>query len=162
MGLYWHRLLRVLGQRPRLLETLRAYYAGHLGKYVPGKAMVVVIRTALLHRVQVDPAIAAVSVFAETLTMMTVGALLAALIISLSVSPVTRGLLVLAIILMLVSGVPTWPPVFRFLVRRFRVTVVRPHVESALERFHLARDVSGLDRRTRWAGRSWGSVCGRY
>ena len=29
-----------LGQDVGLLETLRAYYIGHLGKYVPGKAMV--------------------------------------------------------------------------------------------------------------------------
>ena len=28
-----------------LAETLRAYYIGHLGKYVPGKAMVVILRT---------------------------------------------------------------------------------------------------------------------
>jgi uncharacterized membrane protein YbhN (UPF0104 family) len=123
-----------MGQRPQLLETLRAYYAGHLGKYVPGKAMVVVIRTALLHQRQVDPAVAAVSVFAETLTMMAVGAFLAALILSIFFASHV-GLLLLAIFLMLLSGVPTWPPVFRFLVRRFRVSVVRPNVELALQGF---------------------------
>ena len=32
-----------LGQDVGLLETLRAYYIGHLGKYVPGKAMVIVL-----------------------------------------------------------------------------------------------------------------------
>ena len=52
-GLFWHRVLLVLGQDARLGETLRAYYIGHLGKYVPGKAMVVVIRAGLIrsHRV---------------------------------------------------------------------------------------------------------------
>ena len=116
------------------LRQMRAYYAGHLGKYVPGKAMVVVIRTALLHRVHVDSAIAAVSVFAETLTMMTVGALVAALIIIWWFNTHT-GLLILAIALMLVSGIPTWPPVFRYLVRRLRVTVLQPKVEAALRGF---------------------------
>ncbi len=137
MGLFWHRLLRALGQRPTVWETLRAYYIGSLGKYVPGKAMVVVLRSALLRRVQVDTAIAAVSVFAETMTMMTVGALLAAVIIVLQFASHT-GLLILAIGLMLTSGVPTWPPVFRYLVRRLHIIVSRPDVEAAMEGFTCA------------------------
>ncbi len=36
--LFWQRVLRVLGQEAGLLKTARAYYIGHLGKYVPGKA----------------------------------------------------------------------------------------------------------------------------
>ena len=40
--------LHVLGQRPRWSETLRAYFIGHLGKYVPGKALVVIFRTSLI------------------------------------------------------------------------------------------------------------------
>lgn len=134
MGLYWHRLLRALGQRPTVWQTLRAYYIGSLGKYVPGKAMVVVLRSALLRPAQVDPAVAAVSVFAETLTMMTVGALLAAVIIVFQFASHT-GLLVLAIGLMLMSGVPTWPPVFRYLVRRLHGIVARPDVEAATAGF---------------------------
>jgi uncharacterized membrane protein YbhN (UPF0104 family) len=35
MGLFWFAVMRALGQRPRLGETLRAFYIGHLGKYVP-------------------------------------------------------------------------------------------------------------------------------
>src|SRR5438067_562497 len=35
---YWHRLLRRLGQTPTALGTIRAYYVGQLGKYLPGKA----------------------------------------------------------------------------------------------------------------------------
>ena len=154
MGLYWHRLLRAMGQHPRLRDTLRAYYAGHLGKYVPGKAMVVVIRTALLNQSQVEPAVAAVSVFAETLTMMTVCACLAALILSIFFASHV-GLLLLAIMLMLLSGVPTWPPVFRFLVRKFRVSVLRPSVESALDGFTCAL-CFWVGSRTRSAGRSSG------
>ncbi len=60
------------------LNTLRAYYIGHLGKYVPGKAMVVILRTVMVRGHRVDAAVAAVSVFFETLTMMAVGAFMAA------------------------------------------------------------------------------------
>ena len=73
-GLFWQRALRAMGQEAPLGRTLRAYYIGHLGKYVPGKAMVVVLRTGLICGPGVDAGIAAASVFLETLTMMAVGA----------------------------------------------------------------------------------------
>ena len=76
-GLFWHWALKALGQDVGLLETLRAYYIGHLGKYVPGKAMVIVLRTGLIHSQRVDTSIAVASVFLETLTMMAVGACIA-------------------------------------------------------------------------------------
>ena len=47
-GLFWHRTLRSLGQPVTLGDTLRAFFIGHLGKYVPGKAMVIVLRSGLL------------------------------------------------------------------------------------------------------------------
>ena len=52
-GIYWHFILRKLGQQPTFYETIRAYYIGHLGKYIPGKAMVVVIRAALVRNERV-------------------------------------------------------------------------------------------------------------
>src|ERR1043166_7509793 len=47
-GLFWHRILAGLGHPPPLGAVLRAFYVGHLGKYVPGKAMVVVMRSGML------------------------------------------------------------------------------------------------------------------
>lgn len=47
-GVYWHWVLGALGVHTGLLHALRAYYIGHLGKYVPGKAMVVVLRAAMV------------------------------------------------------------------------------------------------------------------
>src|SRR5581483_9157974 len=35
---FWFHLLHILGERPPLPRAVRAYYIGHLGKYVPGKA----------------------------------------------------------------------------------------------------------------------------
>lgn len=135
-ALFWYRVLRVLGQQPRLGETLRAYYIGHLGKYVPGKAMVVVIRTGLIRSQRVRTGVAAVSVFVETLTMMAVGAFVAAAFLAARVLTRTSGapeaagfadramalvgqhfLLLIAVGLMVVAGLPTLPPIFRRLVR---------------------------------------------
>ena len=42
------RTLRVLGQSVSLPLALRAYYIGQLGKYVPGKALVVILRAGLV------------------------------------------------------------------------------------------------------------------
>lgn len=115
-GLFWYRVLWVLGQEARLGETLRAYYIGHLGKYVPGKAMVVVLRAGLIRSRRVDTGVAAVSVFFETLTMMTVGAFIAAAIIAGWYRDQTF-LFWVALALMVGAGMPTLPPVFRRLVK---------------------------------------------
>jgi hypothetical protein len=47
-ALFWYTLPRVLGQRPHLLPTLRAYSVGQLGRYVPGKVVGLWIRARLL------------------------------------------------------------------------------------------------------------------
>src|SRR5262249_47187334 len=46
-ALCWHRLLRALGQRPSFPSALRAYYIGHMGKYLPGKAWALFLRAGL-------------------------------------------------------------------------------------------------------------------
>lgn len=81
-GLFWWHVLRVLGQKTSLVETIRAYTVGHLGKYVPGKAMVVVLRAGLLPQGRTMASVAAAAVFYETLTMMAVGAFWAAAILA--------------------------------------------------------------------------------
>ena len=50
MGWFWHRTLAALGYQPPLSATMRAYYFGQLGKYVPGKAMVIILRVAAMRR----------------------------------------------------------------------------------------------------------------
>jgi len=114
---FWHRILRALEQKPTLLESLRAFTIGHLGKYVPGKAMVIVLRAGLIQSSRVSFAAAATSVFLETLTMMAVGAFLAAYILNV-LFPQQWMFVFLAVGLMLLAGLPTLPPLFRFLARR--------------------------------------------
>lgn len=119
-GLFWHHVLRAMGQTAGLGETLRAYYIGHLGKYVPGKAMVVVLRTGLIRSHQVDATLAAISIFFETLTMMAVGAFLSAAILAVWF----RGHPLwfwASIGMMCVAGIPVVPPVFRRIVRTLGV-----------------------------------------
>lgn len=114
--LYWFSLLRAMGQRPTFLETARAYYIGHLGKYVPGKALVVVLRAGFVKSSRTDGAVAAVSVFPETLTMMAVGAFLSSSILIL-LFPGQRFLILVAAGLMIASGLPTIPAVFQRLLK---------------------------------------------
>ena len=115
-GVFWHRILRAMGQEVGFWKALRAFYVGHLGKYVPGKAMVVVLRAGMIRGSGVDAPLAVVSVFLETLTMMAVGALMAAGIVAFWF----RGQPLLfwaSLGMMAVAGFPTLPPVFRALVR---------------------------------------------
>ncbi len=115
-AVFWYRILWALGQRPTFVRAVRAYLIGHLGKYVPGKAMVVVLRASLISGEQVQTSVAAASVFFETLTMMAVGSFLAAGILWV-LFPQHWSLILVAGALMLGSGLPTVPVVFRRLAQ---------------------------------------------
>jgi len=75
-AIVWLGVLRAFGQKFPFLPALDAYYLGHAGKYVPGKAMVLVLRVGKLqpYGVSIKPAI--VSVFVETLTGVSTAAIL--------------------------------------------------------------------------------------
>ena len=128
---FWHRTLQAMGQRPTCRETLRAFYIGHLGKYVPGKALVVVLRTDLVRSPRVSTSVAATSVFVETLTMMGVGAFIAAALLG-ALFREHVWLIALALGLMIAAVAPTLPPVFRGLVRLVGVRRVDPDIDAAL------------------------------
>jgi len=70
---FWHRMMRALGGRVRFRDSARAYYCGHLGKYVPGKAMVLVIRSAMMAQRGSSAWAAALTAAYETLTLMGTG-----------------------------------------------------------------------------------------
>jgi uncharacterized membrane protein YbhN (UPF0104 family) len=73
---YWRRLISNLGMSPPWPQLLRAYFCGHLGKYVPGKAVAIVIRAALIRDAGVPAPAAAFTVTVESATYMWAGALL--------------------------------------------------------------------------------------
>ncbi|MCE9606940.1 MAG: YbhN family protein [Planctomycetia bacterium] len=118
-GIFWGRILAGLGQRVPTSAVVRAFYIGHLGKYVPGKAMVVVMRTSMLVVHGAKPALAAVSVFYETFTMMAVGAMVSAVVIVLKY-PERTDWLWGSLAMVGITGLPTIPPVFEQIVRRLR------------------------------------------
>ena len=79
-ALYWRRLLGHLGHQPPLAATFRAYFVGQLGKYVPGKALALVLRADLLRGAGVPAGLAGLAAFYEVLVTMAAGALLALLL----------------------------------------------------------------------------------
>ena len=115
-GAFWHRLLGLFGQPASLGRTLRAWYVGSLGKYVPGKATVIVLRTALLRRDGVGIAVSTATIFYETLTTMAVGAFVSGGILLVMMHDRWQWT-VLSAGLMLVAGAPTLPWIFKRLAR---------------------------------------------
>ncbi len=116
-GLFYWLGMRGLGQRPRLYRAIRSYYIGHLGKYVPGKAMVPVLRAALVCGPRVTTAAAVAGVFLETLTWIAAGAFwgVAYLLIAYrSVWQTQPWLLFAAMGVVVGAALPTLPPIFRF------------------------------------------------
>jgi uncharacterized membrane protein YbhN (UPF0104 family) len=78
-GLYFGRLMGFAPEPIRATPALRAYLISHLGKYVPGKALVVVMRSALCAESGARAATAAFATLYETLVMMAAGGLVATL-----------------------------------------------------------------------------------
>ncbi len=114
-GIYWFFVLRKFGVPVRFARAVAAHVQGHLGKYVPGKAMVVVMRVGAIAGPGVGKLFATVAVFIETLTMMATGAALSGLVICFADVPAWLG--VLAGGLVLTASLPTIPPLFRGVVR---------------------------------------------
>jgi len=127
-GVFWLRLLRALGERPPVLAALRAYYVAHLGKYVPGKAWALVLRTTLIRPAGVFTATAALTATYETLTLMASGALVA--VVLLSVHALESDDRWKALGLLALAGIPILPGVFNRLAgaatRKFRGPEVQP------------------------------------
>lgn len=110
------RALQSLGQNPRLSTAIAAQCLGHIGKYVPGKAMVVVLRVGALARDGVRPLAATVSVFLETFLMMAVGAAVAGIIVL--QLPVPDWIALTAVLVAVLASLPTLPPILRRVAAR--------------------------------------------
>lgn len=76
---YWRTLLAAVGDRLPLKSVARAYYCGHLGKYLPGKAGVIVIRAAMIGACGGRVGRAAITAGYETLTTIATGTAVAAM-----------------------------------------------------------------------------------
>lgn len=76
-AIYWRSLLAAVGDHISLLKVARAYYCGHLGKYVPGKAGVIVIRAGMIGGSGGRVRSAALTAGYESLTTIVTGAAVA-------------------------------------------------------------------------------------
>ena len=124
-AVFWHSVLVHAGQEVRLFPAVRAYYISQLGKYVPGKWMVIVLRRALVEGPKVENTVVAASVFFETFTMLAVGAAISAVV--LLIGHHEQLLLIAAAVgSTALLGVPTIPVVFRWLVRILGVDKLNP------------------------------------
>jgi glycosyltransferase 2 family protein len=118
---FWHGVLIGLGQQVSLPRAARAFYIGHLGKYLPGKALVVIMRAMLVSELRVKRSLAIVAVFYETFTTMACGAVLSALIL-IATHREQTWLILGSIGLAAVVGLPTTPYVFVRLLRLLRLS----------------------------------------
>jgi uncharacterized membrane protein YbhN (UPF0104 family) len=114
-GCYFGRVMRAGPTPVSDLAAVRAYLISHLGKYVPGKAMVVVMRVGLVVPYGARPATAAFATLYETLTMMAAGGLIAAA--GFALPPPQLGALVLGAALGMAFLVVVDPLVFPRLSR---------------------------------------------
>lgn len=111
---YWFYALQHLGQKPKYAATLRAHIVGHLGKYIPGKIFVVLIRSGLLKGPGMDTTVCVLSIFLEGLMQMAVGALVVAgLAVGWSFQAEDQNLLLGSLLLFAMVGLPILPPFFK-------------------------------------------------
>ena len=80
---FWRDMMRSMGEEPELLLCSKAYYAGHLGKYIPGKAGVLLIRSAYMKEAGHRFGVAILTAAYETLIVMGVGLIVAGSLASL-------------------------------------------------------------------------------
>src|SRR6185369_13613473 len=72
-AVYWRESIGALGEWVRWRDAYRAYYAGHLAKYIPGKALTIVVRAGMLKDRSANPAASGLCVIYETLVTMNAG-----------------------------------------------------------------------------------------
>jgi len=74
---FWRHILISHDQRTGWLLTSKAYYTGHLGKYIPGKAGVLFLRAAILKAQGFRFGLSAITAAYETLVLIGVGLVVA-------------------------------------------------------------------------------------
>jgi len=114
-GILWWIVLRDFHVHPPFLPTQAAYSVGSLGKYVPGKAMVPIMRSAAMRKWGVPVSLSILGVIVETLVSLSAAGTLGAITLSASNPP--SWLFQVSVAASLLSIVPIVPPVFNWLLK---------------------------------------------
>lgn len=130
---YWQRVLAHAGQQVGFVDAIRAYYVSQLGKYVPGKLIVIVIRHSLVRSAFTETTVVTASVFFETLSMLAVGSLVSAVVLVLWHREQVL-LIATAVGAFLLLGLPTVPNVFGRLIHALGVSKLNPTAAAKLSR----------------------------
>lgn len=115
---FWQECLTALGQTVPMRTAFWAYFYGNLGKYIPGKAMVIVLRLSSLAPWNVRRLATTLTIFLETLTMMAVGSAMAAICFMLL--NLDWRLTMLSAMAVVCMFLPTYPPLLRHLLVRLQ------------------------------------------
>lgn len=142
-AILWFLSLRWLGQSPNFFGAIFAYYSSQLGKYVPGKAMVVVIRTGMIASEAVNVGVAAASVFYETLVMMGSGAFIGALIVFFYFRE-NAFFSWIALVFALCSITPLLPPIFSRILLILKIGKNDANIQRSLKNLKYRTLIIGL------------------
>jgi uncharacterized membrane protein YbhN (UPF0104 family) len=93
MALPWRRVLRLFGGTMTLRQTLALYFAGEIGKYLPGGVWPVVGRGELAHRAALSRTNAYASVLLSLMTLYLAAAVAGAVLLMAAGRPATGGVL---------------------------------------------------------------------
>lgn len=138
---YWRQCLLTMDQRAPRIATSWAYFYGNLGKYFPGKAMVIVLRLGALKIYEFKKMATAITIFMETLTMMAVGGAVAA--VCLILLNLDWKLTLLSVGLLLSMFIPTLPPVLRVVIAKLQSGVSPETLREWTSRIHIGLVLRG-------------------
>lgn len=133
---FWHMTLVAMGNRPSVWRSFRAFLIGGVGKYIPGKAAVVFLRTVLVAGPHCTAGTAGVAVFIETLTLMGVGGFLAATVLTLLFRE-QWWIALLSVGLAVVVIVPTIPRVTRLIAKIIRLQKLSGDIHDRLAGWNM-------------------------
>jgi len=138
-AVFWRHLLCLMGQSPDYWAAMRAYFISQLGKYTPGKAMVIIMRADMISNPKVRTSCAVAGVFFETFAMMSIGALLAATITFFWFQDHPRywSFFWLNLLMLGMSMIPTIPVLFRFVAKKLRVGQGDPDIDSNMKKIRI-------------------------
>lgn len=162
-SILWFFSLQWLGQKTSLSKAIVSYYLSQVGKYIPGKAMVIIIRAGVVAGSGVQPSIAATCVFYETLTMMGTGVFIASLNFLFCLHQ-HWIFLCFGLVLTLVFYIPLFPPVFIRILQILHISKNKPLVQKCLKKFKYSFLLKGFGLSSfSWLFQGlslWATICG--